>query len=139
MHSDWLWAYMANYYHLAMRPSDPTFRAPMLMHVRLVGYNHSHSHPWTFGAKQVAADLAAAANATVPIPFHDQAPSGECLNGNDLGQSGPNGNGYCGPDAHFCHRITPMHMRLLHTWNEKLYPQHYAPPTAVTGSSVVSR
>ena len=118
MHSDWLWAYMTNYYHLAAPPTQPRFKNPRVLHDRLIGYNRSQVRPWTSKSEEAKAE---------------RHLLGQCQHGNDLRNVGksPSGNEFCGPEAHLCHRITPTYMRLLHTWNEKYFPRHY--PTTLNG------
>ncbi|KAL7579666.1 hypothetical protein ACA910_021816 [Epithemia clementina (nom. ined.)] len=122
MHSDWAWSYFVNFYHIAQpvasshyvknnnnnnqvddsssSPLTPT--PPEVLYDRLEGYNHSVVHTWS------------------PNTYRSQYDNlQQCLNGIDLGLhpksgSSTDGNAHCDETAHFCHRITPSHMRQLH-------------------------
>ena len=121
LHSDWVWGYLINYYHMARHSSHGT--SPKLpgnfktvgsvLHDRMEGYNHSQF-------------------LTLPRPNARITSRylGQCRNSNDYNddsekrainltlsdggnQSSP-GDVYCDRHAHFCHRISPTHMRHLH-------------------------
>ena len=116
-HSDWVWGYLINYYHMARHskrnnaPSLPGYFSSLhsVLHNRMEGYNHSQyfrmmkKHP-CLSARYL----------------------GQCQNSNDYNHmlnrqkldvaanSSP-GDAYCDEHAHFCHRISPSHMRHLHS------------------------
>ena len=119
MHSDWAWAYFANYYHIAQLPNQTNgerhhFHDPTFFYDRITGYNHSWVHP--FDNPEIH-----------PRARSDPKTMQQCANGIDLRDhpGGINGNGHCGMEAHICHRITQSHMRLLHNWNRVQAPEHY--------------
>ena len=118
LHSDWVWGYLINFYHMARHSSHGSppelpggFQTVgSVLHDRMEGYNHS---------QKLANDRVAARYL------------GQCGNSNDYNRilkrpsskpslivpgqnkSSP-GDVYCDEHAHFCHRISPSHMRHLH-------------------------
>ena len=128
MHSDWAWAYFANYYHIGqpfldhhhkkkkkkknghrVRRSGRHFVPPDDLHDRITGYNHSVFY--------IGHDM---------IYREEVHNLQQCNNGIDMtGQRGPNGDGFCDYRHHLCHRITSSHMRLLHNWNQVQQPYNY--------------
>ncbi|KAL7576088.1 hypothetical protein ACA910_000869 [Epithemia clementina (nom. ined.)] len=98
LHSDWVWGYFINYYHLSMHSHVPFFAN--VMHDRLRAYNGSQFY---------------AGSST------DRTLLRQCLNSLDFRNPGMvefrkavNGDPFCSMQAHVCHRISPQHMRLLH-------------------------
>ena len=98
MHSDWVWGYFVNYYHLSSNTHDPLFAA--VFHNRLGAYNGSQFYA---GLKS------------------DPRLLRECLHSNsfrgknhDQDVEALNADPFCGRKAHLCHRISPERMRHLH-------------------------
>ena len=133
LHSDTAWAYFLNYYHIAARPSHGGHFSSQkitasgaahdegyLLSDRLVGYNHSQMKFW--GKNKGNPDLWR-----------------QCRNGNDFDPQIPTGNGNCGVDAHFCHRITAPHMKKLHGWNQQRHAHNYRTVDANSSFTTATR
>mmetsp|Transcript_7183 Transcript_7183/g.9319 ORF Transcript_7183/g.9319 Transcript_7183/m.9319 type:complete len:458 (+) Transcript_7183:81-1454(+) len=110
MHSDWVFGYFINYYHLAKKHDHhPSFTGDVLTD-RMEGYNLSEF----YDGRQTAAH---------------RGRLRECRNSNDFHEGEknvfPNGDAYCGPKAHVCHRITSNRMRHLHNKTIELHPHDY--------------
>ena len=117
LHSDWVWGYLINYYHMARHskrnnaPSLPGYFETVgsVLHDRMEGYNHSWYSPFMERRPRQSARYL-----------------GQCHNSNDYNRmlkrqkldvaanSSP-GDAYCDEHAYFCHRISPSHMRHLHS------------------------
>ncbi|KAL7562860.1 hypothetical protein ACA910_002475 [Epithemia clementina (nom. ined.)] len=113
MHSDWAWAYFANYYHIAQlrRGEELHFKDPPYIYDRVTGYNNSKFY--IFENHQAESDA----------QTMQQCANGIDARGNHWGVS--DGDNFCPPTAHMCHRITPSHMRVLHDFNRGRAPQNY--------------
>ena len=138
LHSDWMFGYFINYYHLSLHTTakggcdgdhDPYYND--VLHNRLQGYNQSTLYTGRFTNVSLLRECLHAPDMQHIALKQQQgtttnaaktATSVVALNATTL----QNGNAFCEPNAHFCHRITSSHMRYLYeTTTQQKQQQQY--------------
>ena len=121
-HSDWVWGYLAHYYHMSLGSArDWIHRNPSASPLVTTMDNDNKNHFHQMEGYNDSMYLTYV-NAPDVVPF-----LGQCRNSNDFNFLLKNrtdtpkriltsglGDAYCDAKAHFCHRISPSHMRHLH-------------------------
>ena len=122
LHSDWVWGYLVNYYHMARHsshgnspklPSVYKTNVSKVLHDRLEGYNHSQYLPLMRPLRGVAARHLGQCRNSNDYNYILERSSNVSFRSVGENKSSP-GDAYCDQHAHFCHRLSSSHMRQLH-------------------------
>ena len=124
LHSDWVWGYLINYYHMARHsshgnpPKLPGIYKTVgsVLHNRMEGYNHSQHLTKN---RHAARYLGQCRNSNDYNRMLMRSSSKPSLNVPGQNKSSP-GDAYCDKHAHFCHRISASHMHNLHQLHQQM-------------------
>ena len=123
LHSDWVWGYLINYYHMARHsshgnpPKLPGIYKTVgsVLHNRMEGYNHSQHLTKN---RHAARYLGQCRNSNDYNRMLKRSSSKPSLDVPGQNKSSP-GDAYCDEHAHFCHRISASRMHHLHQLHQQ--------------------
>ena len=143
LHSDWVWGYLFNYYHMAdhssrhyQHPTDKntpplpaiynrTTRSTIL-HDRMEGYQDSQFLNLPRTEERLTKPFLGQCRHSTD--FQDLlvgwTPKTRSSSSRNTTTSAGPGDAYCHREAHFCHRISPSHMRKLHRLQQQQQSHH---------------